>query len=58
MQIDILDDGNIEETLARKPIAAGHDVKVATSRGPTVAILHLACGSYKPERRPLNCRPT
>lgn len=46
MKIGILGVGHIGKTLARKLSAAGHDVKVANSRGPeTIDADVLACGA-------------
>src|SRR3982751_4842390 len=46
MKIGILGVGHIGKTLARKLAAAGHDVKVANSRGPeTIAADVLATGA-------------
>ena len=46
MKIGILGAGHIGKTLARKLSAAGHDVKVANSRGPeTIAPDVLATGA-------------
>ncbi len=41
MKIGIIGAGNIGATLARKLVAAGHDVKLAASKGPD-AIRHRA----------------
>ncbi len=46
MNIGILGTGHIGKTLARKLSAAGHDVKVANSRGPeTIEADVLALGA-------------
>src|SRR4051812_27802501 len=46
MKIGILGVGHIGKTLARKLAAAGHDVKVANSRGPkTIEPDVLECGA-------------
>src|SRR3954454_17035666 len=46
MKIGILGVGHIGKTLARKLSAAGHDVKVANSRGPeTIDADVVACGA-------------
>src|SRR4051794_8963447 len=47
MKIGILGVGHIGKTLARKLAAAGHDVKVANSRGPeTIEADVLATGAH------------
>jgi len=46
LKIGILGAGNIGKTLARKLAQAGHDVKVANSRGPeTIAADALEFGA-------------
>ncbi len=46
MKIGILGTGNIGKTLVRELSAAGHDVKVANSRGPeTIDKALLAAGA-------------
>jgi hypothetical protein len=46
LNIGILGVGRIGKSLARKPSAAGHDVKVANSRGPkTIGVDVLAFGA-------------
>ena len=47
MKIGILGSGSIGKTLALKLAAAGHDVKVANSRGPeTIGADVLASGAH------------
>ncbi len=53
MKIGIVGVGLIGKTLTQRDSAAGHDVKVANSRGPeTIGAEVLAAGGRVPSRRP------